>query len=107
MPAGAGVAGVERALSALSLERLAANWSGLGALLPGPALAGVGAGVPGTAGDLTELVELVLLRILLSIPRQLLADSFTRSTKLYLCTTRQLILHCQPAAGAQGFGLAD
>ena len=72
---GAGVAGVDRALSARSLERLAASWSGLGARWPEPDLAGVGAGVPGTAGDLTELVELVLLLILLSIPGQPAGDT--------------------------------
>jgi len=58
---------MERARSALSLEREAANWSGEGALCPvraPPAVnVGVGAGGEGAAGDLTELVELVLLRM--------------------------------------------
>jgi len=61
------VAGMERALSALNLEREAASWSGEGALCPVRAAAvlrvGVGAGVEGAAGDLTELVELVRLRM--------------------------------------------
>lgn len=68
----AGAPGVARALSALSLEREAASWSGEGPrslVRPPPPMArlGVGAGVEGAAGDLTELVELVLLLIDLSI----------------------------------------
>ena len=69
---GAGVAGVERARSTLNLDKEAASWSGDGALCPGldvPELnVGVGAGVEGAAGDRTELVELVLLRMDRSIP---------------------------------------
>ena len=68
---GAGVPGSERARSALSLVRVAASWSGLGARCPArpPACSpvGVALGVAGTAGDRTELVELVRLRILRSI----------------------------------------
>ena len=68
---GAGVAGMERARSALSLERDAVSWSGEGALCPArapPVLkVGVGAGVEGAAGDRTELVELVRLRMVRSI----------------------------------------
>ena len=80
MGVGAGVAGVLRALSALSLDNWLASWSGLGPLCcPAPGVptlptllvwvlrVGVGAGVPGTMGDLTELVLLVRLRIDLSI----------------------------------------
>jgi len=59
---------VAKARSALSLDSEAANWSGEGprslVLTEVPiARLGVGAGVDGAAGDLTELVELVRLRI--------------------------------------------
>jgi len=68
----AGAPGVASARSALSLDSEAASWSGEGprslvlTVVPMARL-GVGAGVDGAAGDLTELVELVRLRMERSI----------------------------------------